>query len=975
MPNERISDLRSERLQNFMRGLLDRKSDHAARKLTLEKAFREIGHHDLDLAGSLLYDNPLFAHLGLRDEALPTNLFSTEYDAIFSVRDEILFDHLRNRVEKNKDFLLTLLSGHLSINELMLSGGNASSNLRAIQLIEAEGCTLHTFLKVAALYSAAANNDSASRIFEDLLRKFGYRQGKHIPNIVVDTINWQFDFLRLRRTIEHAYESETQTSPRRSITLPVWMFNPLPSAPSELTIFVKLLWSYSLYDALVYYLSLRDNAPSLVPEAMKIRFGPEIESAWIRLKNAASGAREKLMASREHEDFLFFRASRAFLEDRECLTEVALGQVLYRDAAISNYQKPEIQAIVVDTLKSQNTTTELLDANLMTSVRQHNPNVFRNSIALVNIVRKGDNLASLDGSTVAKLMGCTRDIDRLLSVDELRTLVSAAPDELARLMYATLLRARSDQNWDSFRFKKVLQSFVSDNANGSLIEFLDQIRALSDNIIPYYVQLLDETTISQLHQLITSAKMVYETRIAILDWHSEAFNDENSRHRALQLRVDRKIDNLRGTINEARLNIDSPRFCDWMADRHLSDIVSWLREPTFSIPDFASISRGSKNLIETIELNRDPNSRGLLALLEIYREFCVNPHFGITSYLGRRIRHGSMKGTLLNGLKAARNEQEFFPLRGTTSFTEFDHWLIDYERQVNAIVGRLHFNDKRDRLDGLLSSTIVNAQQWNVLRGAAENVARAFKVEGHFHGVPMNIEHLCWLVLEVELERIQRLLRDRRPVWGVFSPDNPNWFDDLLIKRFCSRVNGITDANFQRCISWFRKPTNISPSALFSDVLRLVLAETGDRFPEFSPKLVESGLSDLTLSGTLYYLVYDALYVIIVNAAEHGDPSGELLVDVQIEEREAGRAATLTVTSSLTNSTDAQKVKERLEIVDKSRVEEANLLSKGSGLLKLQSMRARGQLHGLEVDCCVENRLVRARLDFLLEGLHASSSR
>ena len=115
--------------------------------------------------------------------------------------------------------------------------------------------------------------------------------------------------------------------------------------------------------------------------------------------------------------------------------------------------------------------------------------------------------------------------------------------------------------------------------------------------------------------------------------------------------------------------------------------------------------------------------------------------------------------------------------------------------------------------------------------------------------------------------------------------------------------------------------------------------------------------------------------MIIVNAAEHGDPSGELLVDVQIEEREAGRAATLTVTSSLTNSTDAQKVKERLEIVDKSRVEEANLLSKGSGLLKLQSMRARGQLHGLEVDCCVENRLVRARLDFLLEGLHASSSR
>jgi hypothetical protein len=975
VPSERISGLRSEQLQNYLRGLLDRKSDHAARKLTLEKAFREISLQDIDLAGSLLYDSPLFSHLGLRDEAIPASLFAAEHDGVFAIRDDVLFFHLRNRVAKNEDSLVALLDGHISLNELVLAGGNISSNLRAIQLIESKGCTLHTFLKLAALHSASANNDGASRVFEELLRKFGYRQGQHVPNIVVDTINWQFDFLRLRRTIEQAYEGETQIAARRSITLPVWMFNPLPSAPSELAIYVKLLWSYSLYDALVYYLSLRDNASSLLSESMVVQFGPDIESAWARLKAAASGAREKLMANREHEDFLFFRASRAFLEDRECLTEVALGQIFYRDAAIPSYQKPKLQTTVTEALRSQETAEDILRSAEGISDQEHNANIFRNSVALTRIVQRGDNLSTLSGSNLAKLMGRTRDIDRLLSVDDLRTLVSAAADELARLIFATLLRARSDQNWDSFRFKKVLQNYVRKNANGSLIAFLDHMNELSENIIPYFVQLLDETTISQLHQLITSARMVYETRIEILDWHAQKFNDENSRHRALQLRVDRKIDNLRGTINEARLNIDSPRFCDWIADRHLSDIVTWLRDPTFSIPDFASISRNSKNLIETLELSRDPNSRGLLALLEIYREFCVNPHFGITSYLGRRIRHGSMKGTLLNGLKAVRTDREFYPLRGTSSIAEFDRWTIEYEQQVNAIVGKLHFNDKRDRLDGLLSSTIVNAQQWNILRGAAENVARAFKLEGHFHGVPMNIEHLCWLVLEVELDRIQRVLRDKRPNWGMFAPDNPDWFDDQLLKRFCSRVNGITDANFQTCISWFRKPTNISPSALFSDVLGLVLAETRDRFPEFSPKIVESGLSELTLSGTLYYLVYDALYVIIVNAAEHGDPTGQLVVDIQIEEREAGRAATLTVTSKLLNSADAQKVKERLTIADKSRVEEADLISKGSGLLKLQSMRARGQLDGLEVDCCVEDRSVLARLDFRLEGLHASTGR
>lgn len=975
MPSERISDLRSERLQNYLRGLLDRKSDHGARKQTLEKTFREINHLDIDLAGSLLYDNPLFSHLGLREEATPSNLFGTDFDAIFCVRDEVILSHLRNRVERNKESLVSLLEGHLSLNELMLDGGSISSNIRAIQLIESKGCTLHTFLKIAAFYSAAANKDGASRIFEEVLRKFGYRRGNPIPNIVVDTINWQFDFLRLRRTIEQAYETDLHIGNRRSITLPVWMYNPLPSTSIELTAYLKLLWSYSLYDALVYYLSIRDNASSLVEEGMVLQFGPEVEAAWTRLKSAANGAREKLMVNREHEDFLFFRASRAFLENRDCLTEVALGQIFYRDAAVHNYQKPQLQTIALEALIGHDTPEALLRAGEKPDTTDYNPNVFRNSVALANIVRRGDNLSSISGSDVAKLMGISRDIDRLLSTDELRTLVSAAPDDLASLMYATLLRARSDQNWDSFRFKKVLQSYVIHHTQGNLIAFLDHIRNLSEAIVPYYVQLLDETTISQLHQLITSAKMVYETRIAILDWHADRFSDENSRHRALQLRVDRKIDSLRGTINEARLNIDSPRFCDWMADRHLSDIVSWLRDPAFSIPDFASVSRGSKDLIETVELNRDQNSRGLLALLEIYREFCVNPHFGITSYLGRRIRHGSMKGTLLNGLKSVRGEQEFYSLRGSPSFEEYDIWLVEYEKHVNAIVSSLHFNDKRDRVDGLLSSTIVNAQQWNILRGAAENVARAFKSEGHFHGVPVNVEHLCWLVLEVELERIQRLLRDKRPAWGMFAPCNPDWTDNLVLKRFCSRVNGITDANFQRCISWLRKPTNISPSALFSDVLSLVLAETRDRFPEFAPALVESGLSELTLSGTLYYLVYDALYVIIVNAAEHGNPTGELSVDVRLEERKSGRAVTLCVTSALLNSSNALEVKKKLEVGDKSRLEEANLISKGSGLLKLQSMRARGQLDGLEVDCNIENRIVTVRLDFRLEGLHASAGR
>lgn len=45
--------------------------------------------------------------------------------------------------------------------------------------------------------------------------------------------------------------------------------------------------------------------------------------------------------------------------------------------------------------------------------------------------------------------------------------------------------------------------------------------------------------------------------------------------------------------------------------------------------------------------------RALQALVECYEEFFRNVDFGIASFLGRRIHHGTLRGTLLNGLPDA----------------------------------------------------------------------------------------------------------------------------------------------------------------------------------------------------------------------------------------------------------------------------------------------------------------------------------
>ncbi|MCZ4324690.1 hypothetical protein, partial [Pseudomonas anguilliseptica] len=51
--------------------------------------------------------------------------------------------------------------------------------------------------------------------------------------------------------------------------------------------------------------------------------------------------------------------------------------------------------------------------------------------------------------------------------------------------------------------------------------------------------------------------------------------------------------------------------------------------------------------ISTINSSQGNESEFMKILGECYKEFCENRIFGIASFLGRRIRHGTLRGTLL----------------------------------------------------------------------------------------------------------------------------------------------------------------------------------------------------------------------------------------------------------------------------------------------------------------------------------------
>ena len=94
-------------------------------------------------------------------------------------------------------------------------------------------------------------------------------------------------------------------------------------------------------------------------------------------------------------------------------------------------------------------------------------------------------------------------------------------------------------------------------------------------------------------------------------------------------------------------------------------------------------------------------------------------------------------------------------------------------------------------------------------------------------------------------------------------------------------LNSSVQYRFDGVRSWFTRPTNISPSASVALLCRAVLNEIKTRYPDFEPSIEISGADEVELIGHRFHYFYDAIYVLIDNAAKHGVRNGRLLIEVK----------------------------------------------------------------------------------------------
>jgi hypothetical protein len=236
---------------------------------------------------------------------------------------------------------------------------------------------------------------------------------------------------------------------------------------------------------------------------------------------------------------------------------------------------------------------------------------------------------------------------------------------------------------------------------------------------------------------------------------------------------------------------------------------------------------------------------------------------------------------------------------------------------------------------------------------------------------PPLVENYCWLMLSPELENLQEKISTWRMDWAVIKLKAKKGAHpteaDLQHNAVAREVNLKTDQAFKVFISWFQKPSSLIPEATLSEIIDVAIIEANDEVTNFNPAVKKEQLCDVTLTGAVYYHAYDALSIVVKNAAKHGAPSGDLILFAEVFENKGAEILRVKVSSSLNIGADATYVREEIGYRRGLPEASADTFQGKSGILKLQKLKSQNKLMRWNYD--VSENTVLIELEFHLSGL------
>lgn len=812
----------------------------------------------------------------------------------------------------------------------------------------------HFLLRKAALLKAVNTDGLELPAVDNLFSEAGLGSNNTIASSTLQSFQEEQDFLIMKRSIMSIRDKGDLNRFTRDITrMP---FHPHAKDESDLCEMLQSSLQSSLIDAIII-LSInkkkidnqRYKGISKVFSCLE-RVGGDIDKiAETYVGNGGEG--------------LFYKHSSAWLENDDIVTYRVL-QDHFNDAPESEYltldhalvetlrvwvrdiSLPELASVKVFTKHNKRNLSRLEEEGLTSRSAVYNYLMFLN-----------EGYELIPEESLICLMGKTKDLHKTIDIIHHTNLAINANTSIARIIIYLLVAKKSRNEKDNFSLRRHIQATVIENHNGSLVEFIKSLEKKSRVVAIYAYETCTEDFIAKLSHLISTPYGITETRASLHQWMGVLTGEQAYIDRARALLIDHQINRIRNEIDDNRIYVDSARFSEWVNDEIIRDLDAILSSMEYN---------------KKVEDAYDPQ---LFHVIEkCYSNFCHNNIFGIASYLGRRIRHGTFKGHLYSSVVAIEDNYTNL-LKDSALAEKWNRWKKNYETCIEKMIREHLHVESTSKPNGLIKPNIKDAEKSATVLACSHNLVTDFNESRTSAGASYILTEYCWRLIEYDLKNIKSFMKGKKSelVQGDLLSEFKNTTDisqQNAARDFARDVQRHVNDKLISMYGWFNRPASVSPKASIYLLYKAVVAEVKETYPHLEADTDFDAEHDIVLAGGAYHVLYDAFYVVVFNAAKHGKSGAEVKRKISIVTDMEGSkpSVVVTISSELTDEVNETTVAKRLSIPPDENIENAHLFEGRSGIRKLYHLQRSDDNFVIQKIICKDRHVV-IELAYKLEHL------
>ncbi|MBE9013581.1 hypothetical protein IQ250_25640, partial [Pseudanabaenaceae cyanobacterium LEGE 13415] len=563
---------------------------------------------------------------------------------------------------------------------------------------------------------------------------------------------------------------------------------------------------------------------------------------------------------------------------------------------------------------------------------------FLRTISLLSSIEQG-SLRINSGPELKNVLDQTMEVSLLLSLSELNSfLPSRASDRLYEYLRTALLMDAAPSKVTNHAFRRALQKILIEDYHSDIVAFARYLDEGSGHVADHLYHTCTDHFLTELYEVYEDADDVVEAHAQLLEWHGTARNDDDARLLARSYRLGLVLSKVRGSIEETRIYVDPLRFLQWLQAELGTDI----RRLADDLPQVGDSDEKLGSAVDPVRALQEPRARLHQLFEKAYREFCTNRFNGIDSYGGRRIRHGTLYGRLIAELRPFIQEV-VDEAEGRQPWTSeyMKSWFSSFEEAIKEVASELLHVRSKDKPRGVILPTLDDSTKLRSRDIALTEVMRAMRERRSVPVILALVHEHCWVIFEADLKRCREVMEEVRRRFVIrqadyksavgFEPDQ--WLND----RF-RQINSQVLQQFEGVRAWLTRPSNISPTATIPLLFEAVLKEVENHHPAFQPKLNFQGATDVHLIGHRFHFFYDILYILVDNAARHGQPSGTLTLTTSSVHEDT---TTLLLTVSIMSELNPNTSRNALQDIDRAMtadIGDAMVREGQSGLRKVRGL-------------------------------------